>query len=159
MTPSCQRIATKPGAARVHVRLSVPVLLSLLCCSIQSSSRYFNKVAAHECRFRGLCKCSLHATTRLQCLVLHLPYWFMIHVACRFLLRKYSTGPSSGDGGSLMMELTIFRCTVSTCICRNEVGGHLVSRPCMIGRTARSMRVNRRFACNFRATLLPQLPK
>ena len=34
---------------------------------------------------------------------------FMIDVACRFLLRRYSTGPSTGEGGSLMMELTIFR--------------------------------------------------
>ena len=57
------------------------------------------------------------------------------------------------------MELTIFLCTVSICICLNAVGGHRVSRCCITGKTDRSMRVYRRPAGILEATLEEQLPK
>ena len=159
MTPSCQRIATKPGAARVHVRLSLPALLSLLCWSIHCASRNFNNMAGHELRLRGLCRCSLHAMTRLQCLLVHLPCSFMRRVACRFLRRMYSTGPSSSRGARRIIELTIFRWIVSICICRKAVGGHLVSRCCITGRTALSMREYRSLAERCLAVFEQQFPK
>ena len=127
----------------MRVRLSDPELKANLLYRNPSSSLKSNKVAAQELALRGRRRCNSQASTRSKCLLLKLPILHIWREVIPFRLRTYSGAASSDLGWTLKIELTILLCSLSMSWCRCKQGGHLVSRCCRTGNTARLKKAKR----------------